>query len=427
MRLLFKECRRILGSLVYLLFVGVLVVFYITQFHQDMAWDTTDPREGFPSPFTVPVEGEDHGSRAAEVPEQVVPTAVMLLLEEYEAGVFAVYPAGFAKEIRPGQEVLDRIAGILREITGLSPAELAAIRTETFETMQAEGRPLIFGGPYGYPDYPVPVLVEYELFRRRMGEVDALLGGSSAYNPEELFQYGRVPITYEERLAEYEDFAYRDRVTGAYGRLFCDYIGIDIALFGAFVSVALLMSDRKSGAMESVYPRGKSSLAIASARYFAVVLMILAPVLALSLVPLAQLAAFAGGLGLAVDPLGFVKYILWWLLPTIMTVTGVGFVFTLLTDTPIGIAVQFLWGFLDFSSGMLIGGEPGFGLAIRHNTAGRLAAVEGLAGAITANRLFYTALSLALLGISVLLLELKRRGRLDVRGRLEKLRHTAKA
>jgi hypothetical protein len=259
-----------------------------------------------------------------------------------------------------------------------------------------------------------------------MEEVDDLLGGGSYYAPEGLASYGSVPLTYEEALAAYEDTVYQDRLTGAYGRLFCDYLGIVIALFGAFVPVAMLMADRRAGARELLYSRGKSSLAVISARYFAAVGMMLTPVLLLSLFPLAQLAMFAGEQGLAVDFFGFIRYILWWLLPSIMTVTAVGFVLTLLTDTPVAIAVQFLWSLLDVSGKALSGGEPGWGLTIRHNTVGDLAIIKELAGAITANRLFFVALSLGLLLLSILLFEQKRRGRLDVHSLLEKRVRRAK-
>jgi hypothetical protein len=57
---------------------------------------------------------------------------------------------------------------------------------------------------------------------------------------------------------------------------------------------------------------------------------------------------------------------------------------------------------------------------------GDLASIKELAGAITVNRLFFAVLSLGLLLLSAILLEQKRRGRLDVRGLLEKRVRRAK-
>jgi hypothetical protein len=415
-----------LGSFVYLLFVGVLVLFYLTQFQPDMDRDLADARQGLSSPLTKPQEGGDYGYKSAEIPEQVMPAVVLALQLEYERGGFAVYPLSFYREIRPDEDVMARIREILTEITGLSAEELVAMRIETIGRMQAEEKYPVYGGASGYTGYNIPLLVPYEVFRQRMEEVDTLLGGGSYYAPEGLASYGSVPLTYAEVLAGYEDTVYQDRITGAYGRLFCDYLGIVIALFGAFVPVAMLMADRRAGARELVYSRGGSSLAMISARYFATVGMMLLPVLLLSLFPLAQLAGFAGARGLTASPLGFIRYILWWLLPSIMTVTAVSFVLTLLTDTPVAIAVQFLWSLLDVSSKALSGGEPGWGLAIRHNMVGGRAIIEELAGAITANRLFFVAVSLGVLLLSILLFEQKRRGRLDVRGLLEKRVRRAK-
>jgi hypothetical protein len=413
------ECRRVLRSLVYLLFVGVLVLVYFTQFQPDMDRDFADARQGLSSPLTKPQEGGNYGYKQAEIPEQVMPAIVFSLQNEYAAGFFSTYPLAFYRETRPDEEVMARIREILTEITGLSQEELSALRIEIIRQLQEEEKPLMYGGASDYTRYNIPTLVPYDVFRQRMAEVDTLLGGGSYYAPEGLANYGSVPLTYEEALAEYEDTVYQDRITGAYGRLFCDYLGIDIALFGAFVSVAMLMADRRAGARELVYSRGKNSLAVIGTRYFAAVGMMLLPVLLLSLFPLAQLAAFAGEQGLAASPLGFVTYILWWLLPSIMTVTAVGFVLTLLTDTPVAIAVQFLWSLLDVSGKALSGGEPGWGLAIRHNMVGSRAIIEELADAITANRLFFAAVSLGLLLLSAFLFELKRRGRLDVRDLLE--------
>jgi hypothetical protein len=426
-RLFLIECRRLLGSLVYLLFAAVLALFYFTQFQPDMDRDLADARQGLSSPLTKPQEDGNYGYKLAEIPEQVMPAAVFSLQNEYAAGFFSTYPLSFYREIRPDEDVMARIREILTEITGLSQEELSATRIEIIRQLQEEEKPLMYGGASDYTKYNIPTLVPYDVFRQRMEEVDKLLGGGSYYAPEGLASYGSVPLTYEEALTAYEDFICKDRITGAYGRLFCDYLGIVIALFGAFVPVAVLMADRRAGARELLYSRGKSSLSLLCARYFAAVGMMLAPVLLLSLLPLAQLAGFAGEQSLAIDPLGFVIYILWWLLPSILTVTAVGFVLTLLTDTPVAIAVQFLWSFLlDLSTKALVGGEPGWGLTIRHNTVGSRAIIEELAGAITANRLFIAAVSLGLLLLSAFLFEQKRRGRLDVRSLLEKRVRRAK-
>ena len=65
--------------------------------------------------------------------------------------------------------------------------------------------------------------------------------------------------------------------------------------------------------------------------------MMILPVLILGMKDLLPLIFFAKDKGISIDNLAFIKYTLWWILPTLMIVTAGGMSITILTDTPVAI------------------------------------------------------------------------------------------
>ena len=51
-------------------------------------------------------------------------------------------------------------------------------------------------------------------------------------------------MTYEQALLEYDNILYKDKVSGAYARLFCDYIGIILGLLPVFLPTYKIPQDR---------------------------------------------------------------------------------------------------------------------------------------------------------------------------------------
>ncbi|MBT2290259.1 ABC transporter permease [Paenibacillus albidus] len=399
MKLFLTECRQTLKSIIYFVFIGVMILFYFTQLSEFAGADIAEVQHpsGYNSRNPLmkpPPDADNYGSREAEIPEQVMPAALNQLLSEYANNQYTTYPVGFYKNVKLSQEKQEKVAKILQDITGQRPEDL----------MKEQGK--------------LPLLITYDSFKVKMAELDTLLGGGSKYEESRLEEYGNLPVTYEEKLAEYHNFIQVDKVTGAYARLFCDYMGIVISLFSVFVPVAFLIRDRKAGVKELLYSRKHSSAGFILARYFALVTMLLLPVLLLSLFPLTQLALYGSKHHIAVDLWAFAKYILAWLLPTLMTTTAVAFVLTTLTDTPIAIAVQLFWSYTDLISGSsyIYGGHYGTELAIRHNTLDNLQAMQDGLPDLILNRSVYVLFSLLLVGVTIVLYELKRRGKLDVYG-----------
>lgn len=171
---------------------------------------------------------------------------------------------------------------------------------------------------------------------------------------------------------------------------------------------------------ELIYTRRCSSFTIMASRYLAMVAMLTIPALILSLVPLSKCMVYARTAGIAVDMLAFVKYVFGWLVPTIMAVTGVGMFFTELTDTAAAVLVQGVWWFTAVFCGMdsLRGGSYGWNLVPRHNTNMNWQGFNDGFSQLLANRIVYAAAGLVLMALTAFIYTQKRKGRLQIRGKI---------
>lgn len=335
---------------------------------------------------------------------------------------YPTYPIGFIRVVRLGEADQARVQAAIEQVTGLPLKELC----EHMAAWQDENTVHVEGGgdmvnPYADAMGAVPIAVDFETFKEVMAEVDALLGGGSDADPAGFASLGSVPLTYEQAHQRYEEFLERDKITGAYARLFSDYMGIAVGIFAVFVPVGFLLRDRRSVMAELVFSRRCSSAKLILTRYAACLAAILLPLVVLAVFPTAALLAFAAGEGLAADPPAFLWYILGWVSPT-AAACSVGFFFTTLTGTPAGIAVQFLWSFFDiFVSSRSISSSYAGALILRHNQTGGWHIINEHWGEILTNRLSYAALAIVLLAFSILFYELQRRGLLDIRGTIFKI------
>ncbi|MDR1292760.1 MAG: ABC transporter permease [Clostridiales Family XIII bacterium] len=443
MGLFLKECRAVRKTIPWFLFVVIVVVFYFMNFGFDLynqirQVDTGEEIEfSFPAkdgftvfsynyapetnPLISPSQGdpESYGRENVVIPELTMPNACAMLATEYMysagAGRYTHYSTlGFLKHTTPPSDDQNEIAGILVDMTGLSPAEIG-------ESIKGLDTPIPFA-TNSDEDYgsKIPIKISYEEFERYMRRVDQLIGGGSPYAEKNLMLFASRPAGYEDRLAEYRSIVYEDKITNAYARYFCDYMGIVIALFAIFVVVNYMTRDRRARGDELIMPRRVSSLKLIVAKYLACVVMTLLPIIIISIIPTIELIVFARGHGLPVDPLAFLKYEAAWLLPTLLTVTSVGFAITILTDTPAAIIVQFVWSYITLIVTPLdaLGGPFGTGLIVRFNTIGGRGALAGSMGDLAVNRVMYSVLAVALLLLSAYLYSQKRKGRIDVIGKI---------
>ena len=278
---------------------------------------------------------------------------------------------------------------------------------DSLDTVQGKGNSIL-----SLSDVKLDKSVGYDRFKELMDSADRCIGGGSSYSDLYLYRFGAVPKTYQDALCDYTAMVEKDKMTGAYARLFCDYMGIVLGLFPVFVAVAMGLKDKSARVNELMYTRKASSFSIVITRYLAMVVAMMIPVI---------LAAVYGTFlvvrlypGMSLDYLAFVKYSLFWLMPTLMTSAAVGTFVTELTFTPLAIAVQGIWWYLGMFSGLRhMDGGYGWDLMLRHNTIGNTQVYLSNIQVLMTNRVFYVVLSILLVVATCLIYELKRKGRLN--------------
>lgn len=367
--LFWKELKKIMRSAVYLLYVAVTV---LDLYSQDVLSFSGDR-------ITEPLPDGYYGTKNEEIPEIIMPAALQELYGEFAENDYRTYPIGFIKHVRLNEEEQGRIAEILAEITGED--------------------------------------ISYIEFKTLMQEADDILGGGSGYAAESLIGYGNVPITYEEAVRRYEFVRDRDRITGGYARLFSDYaVTIALSILPVFLAVMLCMKDRQAQMSELLYTRQTSGVKVVFTRFLALLAAEMLPILILSYV--SNMSVWGMYPGMKLDYLAPLKYDFGWLMPTAMIVTAAGMFLTELTDTPIAVAVCGLWWLVDVNQG-LKSVQKDYALlrlAPRHNSGAnsyfRTEDFLDNLGRLTANRLFFAAVSVLLVVMTVLVYEAKRKGKL---------------
>lgn len=467
MNLFVKECRKTVTSIVYYLLLILVGISWYQNFYgqtqKEIDWANGGeaPEYTFDRPLLAEptTEDENYGSKVVEDPEKIMVGATDTLLSEYEENCYATYPFGYYKAVVLNEVDQERVLNILCEITGLTPEQLAdlpagyfpATNGTTFHmekekesedsglsitmgdnSQNAEGSyEIILGGndldngsvgdggdseidEMDYTKVFTPQ-VSYEHFKELMREMEDIIGEKgSQYSMEMMISYfGLTNMDYDEAMVDYQRTIEQDKVTGGFARLFCDYMGQALGLYPIFLVIAIWMKDKKNRMDELIYSRESSSVTLIITRYFACVTMVLLPVILLSLESLIPLIRFASVNGLSVDYFAFLKYILWWLLPTIMIVTAVGAFLTLLTDSPIAILAQFVWWTIDKGVTGLSGDTEWFTLMIRHNTLRGFELLQDSWNVIWLNRILMVLVSVVLLFCSTWILTQKRKGKMD--------------
>lgn len=401
--LFLKECKKVLCSLTFLLYVIVVVVMYGTQFAGTLNEPVERPKAG----------AEWYGTKEADLPEVVMPEAVESLVEEYVRGTFDTYPYMFYKQVKLKENESEKLSAIIEELTGLTKTELDGFegyeRGGYITTGDENGNPVTYYQPPVLPEYELSEAVSYERFKKLMQDADEIIGGGSKYQEDKLLDYfGQVAMTYEDAVSEYEEIMEGDNLPKSYLRLFSDYAGIDLAIIPVFVCVALWQADKRSRMEALVYSRKSASYSIVLNRYFALVCCMAVPVLLTLLHAVISIAGLYPGMSPAFsEALG--ETVLW-LLPSIAAVTAVGAFLTELISPLTAIFAQGVWWYLALASAELVGDVSKFDLIIRHNTMTSFDVFMSQYGDFVWNRWFYLVLSAVLVLLTVLIYEWKRGG-----------------
>lgn len=442
MKLYRKECKKIAGSIVYYLFIAILVFSWFQNFHgvtqKEINWAKgIAPADiGFERPLLLKPSKDDayFGTKLSEDnPEAIMTGVTRALLSEYEANSYATYPLGYYKAITLSGDEQKQVLGILCEITGLTEEELKNLPDDyfpavtgtmiSFDAMNVDkdgNLNMEMGGSLGTESQDNKYAhfisqVTYEHFKELMRKMEVIIGEKgSQYAPKMMLTYfGMSEMTYEEALAEYEQTIQQDKVTGGFARLFCDYMGLELGLYPIFLVVIIWMKDRMSNAAELIYGKRVSSMKLVLPRYLACITMVFIPVLLLSLESLIPLISFGAENDIPIDCFAYIKYILWWLLPEVMVVCGIGMFVTLLTDSPIAIVFQFLWWMVDKGVTGLSGDTKLTTLMIRHNTLRGYEIIQKDLQIICMNRLLMAGIGILFVVLSIWILNYKRKGKIN--------------
>ena len=404
LELLKKECAQYLKSIIYYVFLFFLVLDFISQMGTFKVMNKPEPGQ------------KDYGMVRTENKDIIMQTALDCLLREYEVNEYITYPIGFYKRVILNDKEQGQVKEILLDITGLTKQELDETYeeydkevNEFYEKLDEENR-MAMDSEIPPVGITVRENLDYQEFCRKMEELDNLLGGGSNYNKASL-KHAEEPATYEQVLAEYESLIKNDRITNAYARLFCDYLGIILAILPVFLAITRALRDRKAQAEQVIFMAQANSAQVVLSRYLAAIVMTVIPVFLCSCSTLMQAAYYAKSINVEYDAFAFVKHIGFWLLPTIMVSLSVGFFLTELTDSAIAILVQSAWWFVNvFLGAEELVGTVGWNLVPRFNTVGSYSLYSQIEGQLVKNRSMYTAFAVLLILLTVFIYSKKRKG-----------------
>lgn len=424
--MLFKELKKIVCSISYVVF---LIFFVIALYSQGALNFENDKVE-------IPQEGQDYGVKSEEIPEIIMPAALQDLYHEFTSNDFVTYPVGFIKHVKLDVDEQREVAIILSKLTGMS---------EDIFLEQMENNPNTEGITFdngngmlpnhendhsftinsqgGFDDksnlnVSIHSSISYDVFKQQMQKIDNLLGGGSKYDAASLIEYGIVPLTYEEACAQYDLVKQIDNFTGGYARLFSDYAGVMIlSIMPVFLAVILCLKDVHSKMQDIIYSRKIASMKFIINRYLALIISVMIPTIILAYI--SNISTWNMYDGMNIDYLAPLKYSFIWLLPSVMISCAVGMFLTILSETPIAIAVQGLWWFIDINMGIksITSAYDIVRLSPRHNADSKSffnvqEFVEHFDRLLT-NRLFFVILSIILLALTIMIYNLKRKGKLN--------------
>ena len=213
-------------------------------------------------------------------------------------------------------------------------------------------------------------------------------------------------------LKQHKEFYEEDKITGAFARYYCDSIALEVLLFPAFVIVVMVMNDRRHTVMELAYTKSISGFKLIFIRYLAVSVMMLVPILLLPVRSFIVLFQYANAAGYVIDIFAFPKYILGWILPTLLFVTALSMFLSVLTESFLSVLVMgVFWLFFRPSVGKITGGNYElFDFVIRHNTLKGYGRMMQQFDMLVANRLVITGTAILFALLSVWIYQIKRKG-----------------
>lgn len=393
MTLLTKELKLTIKSLTFWIVIAFIAIFLYSQIGMKM------------TPIKKPEPNQDsYGTISTTNKTQIQKQTYANLLQEYVENTYSTYPFTFVKEIQLTDKQNKEIAIILEKATRL-PIEKLQTSYTTFQKKERQS---------GYSkEYLLPLTKNhsYVTFEKDMETAVQLIGNGSYYERNSYLKQSYEPMTYKQAVAQYNTIIHEDKVTGAYARIVCDYMGIILALVPAFIGATVILRDRRSMGQDVIFTKVVASGKLITIRYFATVLVLFAAVLLLCLNPALQSMVTANRLQAHGSLLLFYEYIIGWNLPTILAVIGISF---LLTECFGGI-ISLLGQFILFMSQLLAGssdliGNSGWNLIPRFNEVGSPKVFQSMLPQLVCNRIAWSTIGILCVLGTVFLYDYQRKG-----------------
>ena len=306
--LFLRELKKVVFSISFFVLIAGTIAMVASQGVLDMSGQEK---------LEMPQPGQDYGTQAKEIPEVIMPAAIQVLYGEFCTNSYTAYPIGFYKNVRLSYDKRQQMAEIISALTG-TPAD---------ELMQAAGESTQDGNSYTFDDSEIDVQgnggytittqdsmssddetgfsialtddISYEEFLSYMKKADKLIGGGSFYSDTYLANsFGQTAITYEEAVDSYNLIKDSDHFTGAYARLFCDYMLIVLSVLPVFIAVALCLKDKQTSMNGLIYSRTASSARIILTRYLAIITAVMVPAVILFYISSASIWGMYNGMKL---------------------------------------------------------------------------------------------------------------------------------
>lgn len=422
-----KECKVTAKAITYLIFCIVLVFVFFFQYRPDVRYDLIQSQKGILFEETkwgatknhllvkpTPDMG-DYGSVDAEIPEQVRRNMAYRLYRDMVNNRYDTYRFGILTHKSLKYEDRQEVLAVFEKITGVSFYKIDAEfyrmdlekvmddrdmnEKEAVEYLKSvyyrQLRNEFTAGQtttmfYDYAEYiPVNDSLSYDEFKKEIAKLRKIIGGHSD-DYSNFAKYGTVPVAYDEALTRYETAVYKDRVSGAYARLFCDCMGAAAGLLPALISWEIFRGG---------FRRKKRDDGEIWIRFFAITAMSLLPVLILAVAATVELSSGVRPLGLSADYFAFVGYSLLWLLPTTAFAAAAGLFFTVVTKRSVGIYVQFViwyWSLMLWTRDGMQPVKYGANMFLRHSMIGGYDLYAASLGWILINRAAYLLAALVL-------------------------------
>lgn len=210
MKLLWMEFKRQTRSLTFVIYTFLVVAFIVMNVWPLLSRNLT----------TLPKSPASYENITATDYQTLKTNSLDQLHYDYRHNLYTTYPLGFAKQVT------------------LRAADQAKVRQLMTEAEDADTRaPLV----------------------KTLAKVDRLLGGQSAYSSQNIQNFAYRRMTKAEVVADQQLIRQRDRVTGAFARLFADIAGIMMGILPTIVAIAFCTADRRHHALAVIQAKAMTT------------------------------------------------------------------------------------------------------------------------------------------------------------------------